>query len=364
VKNTALALFLISLFLFSNLSAAMFVNLAWCNFGPLTPPTLPTPIYIRENGTIEGAAGAMQQTANVYTFLRDINETLEIQKDNIILYGNGFKFTRPPEPEMHGFWPEGTGWYPSIQISNRKNVTVQKIEFDQCHTCVKAENSSNILIVQNKMHNSGTGIYMSSCTDSGVIGNEILDNSVGLFILYSSYLNIAYNVISRNQNHGGWISVSYSNISRNYISNNTAANVGIGLYLYGPNSNNRVFENNFVDNDYGLSFMNTQSGSCTNNTLINNYWSNRRKEIVNADEFNSVDPSPLASPISTAFDPSLFPMPALTPNQSTKTQQPEPFQTTAVITAFGVSLTVIVVGLSFYFKKRRLRAEKPEASNF
>ena len=344
MKRRALALTLVSIFLFSTVSVPMLVNLAWGNFGPLTPPTLPTPIYIRENGTIEGSAGAMQRLGNVYTFLRDINEPLELQKDNIILDGNGLKLTRPPEPEMHGFWVEGAGWYPSIQISNRKNVTIQNIEFDGCHTCVNVEKSSNILIVQNKLHNAGTGIYMSSCINCSIIGNEISDNSdSGLFVLHSSYLNIAYNVISRNQDHGGWISVSYSNISRNEISNNSAPNVGIGLYLYGPNSNNCIFENNFVDNDYGLCFMNTQSGSCVNNTLINNYWSNRRKEIVNADEFNNVDPSPLKSPISTSFDPSPFPVPS----------QPWSFPTLTVVAASGAIVAVVGVGLLVYFKKRK-----------
>jgi parallel beta-helix repeat protein len=344
----------ISMLLFSVLAEAMLVNLAWGNFGPMTPPTLPTPIYIRKNGTIEGGTGVLQRTGKAYTFLRDINETIEIQKDNITLCGNGFKLMRPPEVEMEEFWSQGTGWYPSIQMSIRKNVTIQNIEFVACHTCIKVENSSNITIVQNKMHNAGTGVYMSLCTNSNIIGNEILESSgTGLFILLSSYLNIAYNCISETggQHHGAWVSISNSIITRNDFTNNTF----LGLYFYGDNKNNRVFENNFIDNEEGLCFMNTGDGVCVNNTLINNYWSNRRNEIVNADEFNSVDPAPLESPISISFDPSLFDLPLLTPIAS-PTPNPESDSmsyATSIVIAPAITLAIVSMSLLIYFKKRK-----------
>lgn len=350
MKRTTMALILI--LLLSTLAGAMLTNLVWGNFGPMTPPELPTPIYIREDGSIEGGAGALKRTGNVYTFLRDINETVEIQKDNITLYGNGFKLKRPPEVEMQDFWSGGAGWYPSILISTRKNVTIQNIECDACHTCIKVENSSKITIVQNKMYNANTGVYMIYCTDSSIIGNEILNSSgTGLFIPFSSHLNIAYNSISGTGWNGAWVSISDSTITRNDFTNNT----NIGLYLYGDNKNNRIFENNFMDNDEGLCFMNTGGGFCFKNTLMNNYWSNRRVEIVNADEFNSVDPAPLASPVSTSFDPSLFNLPSLTPTASPSPHSEsnsEPYTTTLVI-ASVITVAIVGTGLLVYFKKRK-----------
>jgi parallel beta-helix repeat protein len=346
------ALTLISILSLSTLAGAMLTNLVWGNFGPMTPPDLPTPIYIKEDGSIEGGVGTFQRTGNIYSFLRDINQTLEIQKDNIILYGNGFRLKRPPEVEMQDFWSGGTGWYPSIHISTRKNVTIQNIEFEACHTCIKVENSSKITIYQNKMHNAGTGVYMTYCTDSSIIGNEFLNSSgTGLFILFSSYLNIAYNIISGIGWNGVWVSISDSTITRNGFTNNT----NIGLYLYGDNKNNRIFENNFIDNDEGLCFMSTGSGSCFNNTLVNNYWSNRRSEIVNADEFNNVDPAPLASPISTSFEASLFDLPLLTPAASpTPAAQftSEPFTTTLVTATVAIG-TIFGFGFLLNWAKRK-----------
>jgi parallel beta-helix repeat protein len=337
--------------LFSAVTETALTNVVWGNFGPMTPPELPPPIYIREDGSIEGGEGALQRTGNIYTFLRDINETIEIQKDNIILYGNDFKLNRPPEVEMQEFWSGATGWYPSILLSTKKNVTIQNIEFNTCHTCIKVENSSKITIVQNKMYKANTGIYMIHSADSSIIGNEILNSTgTGLFILFSSYLNIAYNNISDTEWNGVWVSISDSNITRNDFINNT----NIGLYLYGENKDNDIFENNFIDNDEGLCFMPTGTGSCVNNKLMNNYWSNRRVEIVNADEFNGVDSAPLGSPISTAFDPSLFNLSLLTPTASpTPHAKPEsePYNSTLAI-ASVIVVAVVVIGLFILFNKR------------
>ena len=283
-----------------------FASSANANFTPL--PELPTPIYIRGDGTIEGGAGALQLAGNLYTFVRDINETIEVQKDSIMIDGNGFTLTKPPEVKTEGLMTP-VGWFPSIRISNRDNVIIKNITFDKCYTGISVENSSNIIIIQNTIRNGNEGIHMSSSAICSIIGNKIIDHSAaGLSITSSSFLNIAYNTISRNHFHGGWIALSYSNITRNDITNNIGSNVGIGLYLYGPNSHNQIFENNFIDNDIGLVYQ----GSSVNNTVFNNYWSNNRNEIGNAaEDGNDLDHSPLTSPISTTFEPSLFPLPSL-----------------------------------------------------
>jgi hypothetical protein len=80
-KRKALALTVTSVFLLFSFETFLTSS---ANANPLPLPELPTPIYIRENGTIEGDTGAIQQNGNVYTFVRDINETIEIQKDNLL----------------------------------------------------------------------------------------------------------------------------------------------------------------------------------------------------------------------------------------------------------------------------------------
>jgi parallel beta-helix repeat protein len=287
----------------------LFAHSVNANFTPL--PELPTPLYLKEDGTVEGGAGALQRTGNVYTFVGGINETIEIQKDDVILDGNDFTLTKPPEVNTGGLMTP-IGWFPSIRISNRDNVTIMNINFDKCYTAINVENSSNIVIVQNNIHNGNEGISMSSSVNCSIIGNEIVDHSfTGLHIMASSFLNIAYNNVSRNHFHGGWIAVSHSNISRNSVTDNSFDHFGIGLYVYGVNCHNRIFENNFVNNEIGLFYQGAR-GTSINNTVYSNYWSNYQDAIVNvaADDASGVDQSPLTNPISTSFDPSLFPLPA------------------------------------------------------
>jgi parallel beta-helix repeat protein len=354
MKRKALTIALILTFLFSALAGTQFVNLIHANFTLL--PELPTPIYVREDGTIEGAEGAIQKTGNTYTFVRDLNRTIEIQKDSIVLEGNGFALTKPSEVDTAGLMTP-IGWFPSIRISNRDNIIIRNMIFDKCYTSISVENSSNIMVIQNIMRNGNEGVYMSSGSYCSIIGNEITDNShTGLDIKDSIFLNIAYNTISRNHGHGGWIAVSYSNISRNNIIDNSFNHFGIGLYLYGPNSHNRIFENNFINNEVGL-FYQGAHGSSVNNEVYNNYWSNFQDAIVNvaADAASGVDQSPLASSISTSFDQSLFPLPSLTPSISPTPiaqSDSEPLPTT-LVTATVAIVAVFGFGFLINWTKRK-----------
>ena len=320
-------------------------------------PELPTPIYIRDNGAIEGDTGAIQQNGNVYTFTRDINETIEIQKDNIVIDGDGFSITKPPEVDTDDLLTP-SGWFPSIYILNRSNIIIKNMRFDKCYTGISVKHSSNIIIIQNTIENGWQGIYMDSSINCSIIGNKLTDNSHSGLDVDGSYFNVAYNTISRNQWHGGWLTLSYSNISRNDVTDNSFGNIGNGFYLYGNNSYNRIFENNFVNNEYGLAYGGAKGGS-VNNTVYNNYWSNYQAAIKQsnaADATSLVDQSPLASLISTSFDPSLFPLPSLTPNVSpTPSAQSDagPFPVVPVAVVSGASVGVITVGLLVYFKKHR-----------
>ena len=297
---------LLALILLVAFMVGTIVDFAEANFMP-SLPELPAPIYIREDGTVEGETDVLQRTGNIYTLVRDINEIIEIQKDNVMIDGNGFTLTKP---ELNSAVPVvPVGWCPSIQISNRNNVIIRNITFDSCFTGLSVKNSSNIIIIQNIIRNGELGIYMISSTNCSIVSNIMVDHSSsGLSIQNSSHLTIAYNTLERNHFHGGWIAVSYSNITRNDINNNIGPNVGIGLYLDGSNSYNFISENNFINNDIGLVYQ----GPSVDNVVFNNYWSNINKEMENvAKDGNDADKSPLASPVSISFEPSLFPIPSL-----------------------------------------------------
>jgi parallel beta-helix repeat protein len=242
---------LISLLAASALTGMEFAGLTKANPSSITMVPIEH-AYIRSNGVVDPPTLPIQRSENFYALQGNLlNYSIEIQKDNIVFDGNGFTLT-----SIFPDAPQGmTSGFPSIQILDLKNVTVRNVVFDKCYTAVSVKNSTSVMLYGNVMEMGEEGIYMDSCRSCSVIGNKLVDNSrTGFMIMNSSYLNISNNVISRNRSHGGWLAVDYSTISRNNITDNISS-PGIGLYLYGPNSNNDIFENNFVNNSGGLFYQ-------------------------------------------------------------------------------------------------------------
>lgn len=364
MKKTALALILISALLFSAVAGAMLVNLVKAD--PYTPEMVPMEhAYIRSNGDIDPPTLPIQRADNVYVLKGNIlNYTIEIQKDNVMIDGNGFSLTIPSFGEEDENLMPKSG-FPVFQISSKNNVIIKNMAFHNYFTSISVRNSSNIVIIQNNMTKGSVSIYMSSCANCSIMGNRLIDNSnTGFIIRNSTFLSIAYNTISRNYFHEGQIdTLSNSNISRNDITENfLQGSPGLGLYLTGHNFNNRIFENNFIDNSIGLLYQGSR-GMSANNKAYNNYWSNYQSAIVNnaADAASGVDSSPLTSPISTSFDPSLFPLPSLTPADTPTTiaqSDSEPFPTALAVGALGISAAFLVTGLTIYFKKHKPLRER------
>ncbi len=315
--------------------------------------------YVRSNGTVDPPLLPIQRSGNVYVLTDNIvNYTIEIQKDNVTFDGNGFSLTTPPDAKKDEYSIQKTG-DPSIQISSKNNIIIKNVRFEKCFTGISVENSSSIIIIQNTIANGmGVGVSMSSCANCSIIGNEI--NDTGLWLKDSTFIDIAYNRISKISSYAAWLSVNYTNISRNDI----VDNFDYGLYFWGPISNNRIFENNFINNKNCLLYEGFPSMG-VNDRVFNNYWSGNQAAIENGRDGVSygagdVDESPLSSPVSTTFDPSLFPLPSFAPDDASAPKaEPDskPFSTVLLIVASGASLAVVSIGITVYFKKRNHSSE-------
>ena len=329
--------------------------------------------YIRNDGAVEPTTLPIQRNGNFYGLTNNIlNYTLDVQRDNVVIDGNGFLLSLPAYGEK-GEDSRTKGAKPMISISNKTGIIVRNLSFNGYATGISIRNSSGIIIFQNSMRNGSMGIDLTGSTNCSLIDNRLIENSnTGLHIRDSTYINIAYNTISENDFHGAQISgLDYSNMSRNDITENfNIGSPGLGLYLTGVNSNNRIFENNFIRNDVGLNIV--CFGNWSGTLVYNNYWSNYRHQIYDysGNDADSVDQSPLTSPISIVFDPSLFPLPSFspspnpsstpvatpspntTPSTEPTSQEPEPFPTASV--AVGITLAAVVgTGVLIYFKKRK-----------
>ncbi len=338
-------------------------------------PTIPEPIpmkqaYIKSNGDVDPATLPIERSGNTYVLKNNIvNTTIEIQKDNIVLDGNGHSLTLSPSTEL---WWETKTSPPCIVISNKNNITVKNVSFQngfrapEYFTAISIKNSTNIVLLQNIIEKYGNGIQITASTSCSIIGNILTDNfESGFRIENSTHIYIAYNNISRAYyaHFGGKVAnIDFSIITRNNISSFDL----VGIRVAGNNAENQIYENNFIKNSIGLMYdgylgnFRMENISSAKNAVYNNYWNNNRQVIIRffnstAVDISEIDQSPLTGLISTSFDSSLFPL-AVKPEQTftpISQSNSEPFPTVPVAVASGATVAIVVVSLIFYYKRRK-----------
>ena len=170
-------------------------------------------IYIRPDGSVEGTT-KIQRDGNVYTFIDNINGSIVVERNNIIIDGTEYTL-------------QGTGWGNGIYLSGRNSVTIKNIEIRK-FSC---------------------GINLYGCSNSTISRNHVTSNSFQGVLLDSSFNNIlSENHITNN----GWRGVKLLHSSNNTffgndIENNT--NQGVQLHL---TSNNTFSGNMMNDNKYNF----------------------------------------------------------------------------------------------------------------
>ena len=201
MKRTALVLLLVSCLAVSTPALIGFISSTNANGIPYIPENLPIEqAYIRSNGDVDPPTLPIQRSNNTYVLKDNIlNYSIVIEKDNVVLDGNGSLLRIPAygETDEYGYVKSVN---PLIQISNKSNIIIKNIIFDRYATGIQIKNSSNIIIIQNTISNGNSGISMFHSTKCSIIANRIVGNALfGVLIQDSTFLNIAYNIISRNR---------------------------------------------------------------------------------------------------------------------------------------------------------------------
>jgi parallel beta-helix repeat protein len=303
MKKRALVLSLIVVLAFSSIDSLKALELVKAN--PYCLPSLPAPIYIKNDGSIDPSTVPIQRDGDTYTLTGNVNNTIVVQRGNIIFDGNNFTITKP-SVDTTGFMI-GIGLIPAINVTHSNNVIIKNTVFSGCLTGITLENSKNIHIAKNIMTNCDYGIVVSSCSNSNITENKITScSSEGIFILGNcDHITIQCNELGGN--HYGFWSVG-STFSQSYIIGNDIMENEMGLYFCGfdnyiigntfednikgiwfiSSGNNAIYRNNFVNN-----VQNLFSASMTNQSTIldvgaqGNYWSDYNNKIPNATEIGN-----------------------------------------------------------------------------
>jgi len=228
-------------------------------------------IYIRADGSIDPPTAPISTVDNItYTFTGDINDSIVIERDNIVVDGAGYTL-------------QGTNAYQSIgtNVTGRSNVTIENMTIKAFYYGIYLESSLNNSISGNNITaNSGDGIDLGySSGNSTISGNDITNNGGGILLFYSSGNSISGNTFI---NNGLFVIHSY----QNSVENNTVNGRPL-VYLEGVSNytvddagqvilvkcDNIVVEGlNLSRTDVGVELLETSNSTISGNNITANKW--------------------------------------------------------------------------------------------
>jgi parallel beta-helix repeat protein len=194
-------------------------------------------ITIKADGRVDPDTAPISTVDNVtYTFTANINDSIVVEKDDIVVDGAGYTL-------------QGTGSGYGIELSYRSNVTIKNMEIKNFWAGIQLSFTSDNTISGNKITAFDyCGIYMDLYAPHNTIsGNTITAPSKverhGIFLGQTS----GNNIISGNYIDGMYeYGIRGGASSNNIISGNTIKDTFNGIWFSGG-SNNRIYHNNFIN---------------------------------------------------------------------------------------------------------------------
>jgi parallel beta-helix repeat protein len=214
-------------------------------------------IYIRADGSVGGTTHIVSSDNVTYVFTADINDSIVVERSNIVIDGSGYTLQRTQAYDSKGMCLNGIN-----------NVTIKNINIKKFQNGIWFSFSSNNNVAGNNITantRSGIGFYCSS--NNSVTKNNITANTrSGVWLSNSSDNSMSGNRIVATSGNGIWLYYSSNNsVSGNNITNNTD-----GIWLSDSSSNNSIIENNITANSYdGIGLGSSDNSISGNNITIN-----------------------------------------------------------------------------------------------
>jgi len=276
---------LTAILIFALLTTVMFGN-------QITEAKIYQNITIKADGSVNPSTAPIQNVGNIYTFIDDIFGEIAVERDSVIVDGNGFKL-------------QGSGSGMGLSLRMADNVTVQNTNIQNFTVGIEIGSNNTIsgntvrdsiyglysnggpynsIISGNNLTSNDVGIYFWGASHITVSGNNIIKNSEG-FHIYGSHNTISGNNITSNTVNGLFL---YNSCSNNTISGNTIKNNSKGIYIV-HSWNNTFFENNIADNNRGMDFFLDHSQSSNNTIYSNNFANNNLHILISTESVNVWD---------------------------------------------------------------------------
>lgn len=193
--------------------------------------------YIRADGSVDPSTAPILNIGNVsYTFTDNINDSIIVERDNIVIDGAGYTL-------------QGLGNETGINITGRSNVTVKNTKVTKFYYGIYLYGSSNNTLSDNTASNNTYGIMLDGSTGNTLVGNNASNNDWdGIYLVYSDSNTLYGNTISNNNRYGT---------------------------MFSQSPNNRIFHNNFINNAMNQTYLYQSFNNLWDNDYPygGNYWS-------------------------------------------------------------------------------------------
>ncbi len=218
-------------------------------------------IYIRADGSIDPPTAPIQRDGDIYTFSDNINGSIIVERNNIIIDGANFTLQGPGDV--------------GITLENRYNVTVRHMNIMAFSIIgIDLMQSSSCSIIGNSIANSYCGIQIFRSSNNRIVGNSFTNN--GLLTTIGSLGNVVTdnivngkplvhleNITSHNVSDAGQVILINCDSVR--VENLNLSAVTVGLQMVGTN-NSKIINNSIMSNVFSGIWLDYGS----NNSLVGN----------------------------------------------------------------------------------------------
>jgi len=161
--------------------------------------------------------------------------------------------------------------------------TIQNASGQWSYSGMAIESANNIVVNNIFQQNSDAGIRLDS-NYNVIQGNRFYSNIWGIYIYVSSYNTITRNSIGYNGDGIGFGGAFHNNCSFNTIYENRRS----GIELDWCNGNNTVYQNNIIENNFGILLMLSSDNKFLQNNFIDNGVNARFQRNIIYEEINKI----------------------------------------------------------------------------
>ncbi|MBI5829722.1 MAG: nitrous oxide reductase family maturation protein NosD, partial [Chloroflexi bacterium] len=171
-----------------------------------------------------------------------------------------------------------------LRLWYSRRVTVEGNHLHEARDAI-AWYSEGLIFRDNTIEGGRFGIHLMYCNGAQIERNHLLDNSVGIYAMYSSHVALRQNDIRRQRGPSGYAlgfkDVDFLDVTGNVLSDNRAA-----IYLDGtpfsPQGYARFTDNILAFNDVGIIMLTAVRGNVFQN---NSFWENGEQMAVQGGGF-------------------------------------------------------------------------------